>query len=170
MVRPTDVVFARQGGTGTYHVQGTPSAGFKAITYLRPADVSFSNLEFREGGASFVGTGIFARAEASRADLAQNLNIIHPIRAAWSPVDGGDSSVLGSLVEGQDTVSTVTPAIGVGTFCWSIPQLVRVIGTRDDFVVESLDHLAVTDVAGNMTLSKGGVIVIHAINDVTSNY
>jgi len=170
VIRPDDVVFAQRPGSGDFHRHGRPSAGFQAVTYLRPADVSFRNLEFREGGASYVGTGIFARREASLAQLGSSYNTIHPVRADWSNVDGGDSSVNGSMVSGYDTVSTNTGVVGVGTFTWSIPQLARVVGTMDDFNVKTLDHVVTIDAAGTMTISKGGVAVTHHLADADSDY
>jgi hypothetical protein len=176
VVRPNDVVFAQKPGTNTFHRQGRPSAGFRAVTYLLPADVSFYNLEFREGGASYVGSGIFERGEVTRAQLATSYDVIHPIRATWSnvatlpPGGGGDSAVNGSMVDGHDTVSTDTGTIGVGEFTWSIPQLVRVKGSMEDFNVKTLDHVVNVDATGNMTISKGGVVIPHNLNDGDSTY
>ncbi len=170
VVRPNDVIFAREAGSGVYHRRGVPSAGFEAITYLRPTDVSFSNLEYREGGASYTGTGVFARGAVTLGELATNYEVIHPVRADWSPVNGGDSVANGSLVSGSDEMETgPVPRIGVGEFRWSIPQYGRVIGTHDDFVIKSLDHVETCDATGAMTISKGGVSVTCQLNDPDSD-
>jgi hypothetical protein len=164
------VIFARAPGSGVYHRHGSPSAGFQAITYLRPTDVSFSNLEYREGGASYTGTGVFARGEVTRDQLATSYEVIHPVRAAWGPVNGGDSVANGSLVSGNDNMRTgPVSIIGVGEFRWKIPQYGRVIGTHNDFLIKALDHVERVDATGAMTISKGGVTVTCQLNDADSD-
>ncbi len=171
VVRPNRIVFAREPNTGTYHRQGVPSAGFSAITYLEPRDVSFSFMEYREGGASYEGSGAYKIDESSLADLQTDYEVIHPVRGDWCLVDGGDNIATGSLVDGSDEIkSGPVPNLGQqGRFCWKIPQYGRVAGTRDEFLIETLDHVETVTANGQLTISKGGVVVTHNQNDPNSD-
>jgi hypothetical protein len=155
---------------GTYHVSGVPSAGFKGAIYLDPRDVSFANTELREGAANYEGTGIFQRGEVSQAELAVSYDTIHPVLGAWVRMNAGDSALTGSRCVGTDTVSTETTAIGQGTFTWTIPWLVRVVGSNEEIRVFEAVHSVTTDALGNMTISKAGVVVQKNIGAATSNY
>lgn len=178
IVRPDDVVFARDMTAGTFHRNTRPSAGFRAITYLRPTDVSFSRLEYREGGATFEGTGAFARREVTRAELATDYDVIHPVRqtdnvgrTVWYNCNGGDDINNGTRVAGTDDMqSGPVPVLGQpGQFKWKIPQLGRVRGTQNDFIIKVLDHTETVTAAGRMTIAKGGVTVSHDLNDPNSD-
>ena len=170
VVRPSGATMALAAGFNTYHEQGVPSAGFKGAIYLHPNDVSFANTELREGGASYVGTGIFRRGETSLHDLGTSYNTIHPVLGTWVPMGGRDNSATGSMCGGIDTVSTRTPQIGEGTFTWTIPWLVRVVGSREEIRVIEAVHSVTTDALGNMTITKAGATLRKNINDPTSNY
>jgi hypothetical protein len=170
VVRPSGATMALAAGFNTYHEQGVPSAGFKGAIYLHPNDVSFANTELREGAANYVGTGIFRRGETSLHDLSTSYNTIHPVLGTWVPMDTGEDSATGSMCSGIDTVSTRASQIGEGTFTWTIPWLVRVVGSREEMRVVAAVHSVTTDALGNMIITKAGATVRKNINDATSNY
>jgi hypothetical protein len=170
IVAPSGATMRQAPGTNIYHDTGVPSVGFKGRINLQPTDVSFSNLELREGAASYEGTGIFRRGEVSYQQLAVSYDTIHPVLGAWVPVSAGDSIANGSEVNGTDTVSTSISVIGAGTFTWSIPWLVRVVGKRNEIRVTTAVHSVSTDAAGNMTISKAGFAIARNLNDPTSTY
>ena len=167
VVRPSGAEMALAPGKDTYHRVGKPSAGFKGAIYLLPKDVSFANTELREGAASYVGTGIFQRGEVGYQQLALPYNTIHPVLGSWVAMNGGDSLATGSKLDGEDTVKTETSVIGEGTFTWTIPWFVRVVGSKEEIRVIGAVHSVVTDAKGNMTISKAGATLHKNINDPT---
>jgi hypothetical protein len=169
IVTPNDAVMTVAASEGTLHKRGMASAGFRGNIYLRPTDVSFKNLEFREGGASYEGTGIFQKSEASLADLKQEFEIIHPVNGEWHRVNGGDHAVSGSKVGTVDEVLLGTSKRGAGTFKWTIPWYVRVVGSIEEIRVKTAEQSAVTDANGKMTISKAGASVTKNLNDPDEN-
>jgi hypothetical protein len=170
IVRPSGATMALAAGYNTYHDQGVPSAGFKGAIYLHPNDVSFANTEFRESGANYVGTGIFKRAEVTKQELALSYDTIHPVLGSWVRMNAGDDATTGSMLNGIDTVSTSTSVVGQGTFAWTIPWLVRVVGSTEEIRVAEAVHSVTTDAFGNMTITKAGATLQKNINDPTSAY
>jgi hypothetical protein len=144
----------------TLHDAGACSAGFRGITYLTPADVSFENIEVNEGTVNSTATGSFVTAGWH--------NLPHPAWPSWATVGGG-SDATGSVVQGPNHDPSCTyydyihsgalPAgCAAGTFTWPIPWEFRVNGgTKKAFT--TLTHHAVANGARKMTISKGGVSV-----------
>lgn len=56
VVEPNGVIMQRSG-TGVFHINGTASAGFQATPFITPEDVSFKNIQVREGAVAGVGRG-----------------------------------------------------------------------------------------------------------------
>lgn len=167
VVRPTDAVMERFPGTLTFHRKGKASAGFLGMIFLRPADVSFGNTEFREGAAPYEATGCFKMAEV---ELDEIEDVIHPVRGKWSTVSRG--SAKGSAVNTPDRVRshTLSPPFTEGTFTWNIPWLCRVKGGGDEFRIAVATHHHSVDAAGTMTITKKGVTVRHEATDDTKNF
>jgi hypothetical protein len=142
----------------TLHTNGHASAGFRGITYLEPADVSFENIEVNEGNCNGVGTGFWA---SSTGD-------VHPAWPAWATVAGG-SDATGSFVQGPnqtgptywDCVSTDAGAgpWTVGTFLWPIPWEFRVNGGPKKAFTTLNHQETLAGPSGQVTMSKGGVSV-----------
>lgn len=157
VVEPTGVTMEQELGTGVWHVQGKPSAGFKGRPFITPVDVSFIKIQVREGQCAGVGSGYYAY---------QN-GVNHP-DGAWVGVITG-SATNPSMVDGVDTIRSGSdgPAIpALGSFDWPIPWLFRVAGGGEkQFSVVTHHHES--DAAGRVTISKGGVSVSANINDPT---
>lgn len=158
VIEPTGVTMDQEQGTGVWHIQGKPSAGFKGRPFITPVDVSFIKIEVREGQCAGVGNGYYA--------YQNGLN--HP-DGAWVGVMTGSASNP-SKVNGVDTIRSgadgaAVPAIG--SFDWPIPWLFRVAGGGEkQFSIVTHHHES--DAAGSVTISKGGVSVSANINDPTA--
>ena len=168
VVAPTDARMARVPGSGTFHRQNTGSAGFHGEIFFEPRDVSFRNLEFREGSAPFEATGSMNTIlSAGKNDIA---GIRHPLMGTWLPLLGGNIAT-GSKVNGFDTVRTMTtsPPYAAGTFTWNIPWLYRVIGRGRDHQFTIAAHSESIDATGQTTISKKGTAVTHNAADLSSD-
>ena len=116
VVPPSDGYMIQKPGTNIWHIINTASVGFKGWSYLRPKDVSFTNIQRREGGCFAVATGFYAY---------QN-GLYHPVGAWWEVSNG--NSTTGCRVECDDTVQADPkgPPYSVGEFNWPIPRQYRV--------------------------------------------
>ncbi len=112
VVEPSGAIIEQEPGTGVWHIQGQPSCGFKGRPYIQPDDVSFENIEIREGEVNAVCTGYFTY---------QN-GLLHSA-GSWVPV-GPVTTGKGSKVDGVDTIQggsdNHTPYVD-GSFTWAIP-------------------------------------------------
>lgn len=149
VIAPSGAYQVQNPGTNVAHNNGTCSAGFKAITYLLPKNVSFSNIEAREGTTLSTATGW----------LAPSNNTTHPT-GSWLPVANCALST-GCLIQAVDTVYNEYPqnyggtTWGVGDFQWNIPREWRV-GTGSATQYTTLLHHFVSDSTGKGTISKDG--------------
>jgi hypothetical protein len=161
VVEPSTAIIDREPGTGICHVQGTPSAGFKGRPFVQPDDVSFENVEIREGLAVGVGTGHFRVVDG----------LCHAA-GAWVRV-GRVVPGKGARLKAIDTVQGVIPGSGPpfvpGIFDWPIPWEFRVAGGAAKAFTTVNHHMEV-DAAGTFTISKGGARVTTALNEPTSSY
>jgi hypothetical protein len=173
VVEPSSAVMHQEPGTGTFHRNGTASAGFKGEIFLRPTDVSFSRCQFREGASTGVGTGSMAitvgqtaptsqstgQRQATQSELAtlDSGNVRHPVRSTWAAIGPGHSTH-GCKVVGVDTVEALerNPPYAVGTFIWDIPWLFRVIGSTEEKVFHTARHEEAVTAQGHMTITKNG--------------
>ena len=162
VIEPTGVTMEQETGTGIWHIQGRPSAGFMGRPFVSPTDVSFIKIQVREGQCVATGNGYYGYANGKQ----------HP-DGAWVNVATGDASNP-SKVDGLDTIRSGTAPNDaghslpdVGTFDWPIPWLFRVgSGGEQQFVV--ITHHHESDAAGTVTISKGGTSVSANINDPTA--
>jgi hypothetical protein len=150
VIAPNGAYLVRTSGTNIQHVNGTCSAGFKGTSYLLPKNVSFINLEIREGTTAAIATGWLA---ASNGDT-------HPI-GSWLSVTNCNLSS-GCQLLATDTVYNQYPPNygstmwGNGNFTWNIPWQWHV-GTGSATQLTILIHHFVSDATGKGTISKGGV-------------
>jgi len=149
VVEPSGGYMTQQGST--IHHAGFCCAGFTGNIFLEPRDVSFENIEFREGECQSTATGSFATAGWN--------NLTHQKSASWMTVAGGTDAT-GSQVNCTDNVhSGDLPAnCAAGEFRWDIPWLFRVNGGVSKRFCRMLHH-ATADGARQMTMAKGGVSV-----------
>lgn len=146
VVAPTGVKFAAK------QVKVKYGLGFEADPHIEPFDVSFKNVETREGAAPHEGKGCFARAEVSRKELGDSYGVIHPVMGEWGENLGG------SKKNQEDSTDTVTTAIknygDGGEFVWNIPWFYRVKGMPGEVRFTTAVHKATITKTGQMTLSK----------------
>ncbi len=149
VIAPSGAYQVQSPGTNVAHLSGTCSAGFKAITYLTPKNVSFSFIEVREGATTASATGWLAPANGTPHSIGN-----------WLPVANCTLST-GCKIQAIDTVySQYTafyggPMWGNGIFDWNIPREWRV-GTGSPTQYTTLLHHFVSDSTGKGTISKGG--------------
>jgi hypothetical protein len=162
IVPPSAAYQQRKAGTGIYHVQGACSVGHQANTYVTPANVSFKNIEVREGDGVVAASGYLGGADG-----------LHHGVGGFSGVTG--CSLNGCLLDAYDTVEIevappVTPFYP-GTFDLPIPREYRVIGSDRVSSFATLTHHATCDGEGTATQSKGGVGPISKrASDPSSSY
>ncbi len=145
----------------TFHVHGTPSAGFHAEIYLTPSDVSFKGMTFREKHCSAVCAGYF---------LPQNGQDHVP----GSDLVAGDvEEGVGTKLQGFDTVQGADGGIGPpysgGTFIWPIPWEFQ-IGSGAPKVFYTMYQMKIIDPTGKLTMSKGGQPASAELNAPSSGY
>ena len=162
VVEPDGMVMERFPGTGIRHTNGTASTGFQARAYFSPHDVSFINIEVREGTCLATATGFIAAIPGKNGEVHAN--------GAWIGVQQGNAQ-RPSLWSAIDTISTgdYLPPFSAGTFNWPIPWLFRVAGGNEKEFTIATHHESVT-ATGATTISKGGVSETTQANDPTSTY
>jgi hypothetical protein len=149
VVAPTGVTFMHK----TMNVNH--GLGFKGMSLIEPADVSFKWVETREGAAPYEGKGCFAKAEVSLKELGDSYAVIHPVKGEWTRNLGGAKKNQEASV---DTVMTAISNYGDGgEFVWNIPWLYRVHGVSGEFRFTTAVHKAAITKTGKMTLSKFNV-------------
>lgn len=163
VIEPSSVRMVRAPGTGVWHVHAVPSVGMKLNIYIRPATVSFENIEIEEDDCVAAASGYLAP-----------LNGIHHAghgAGNWVSV-GSVTAGQGSKVDGQDTAQG--PAnyglpYSAGSFDWPIPWRFRV-GTGASKRFATVHQHFTTDAAGTMTVTKGGASASAAVGDATATY
>jgi hypothetical protein len=130
--------------------------GFKGAPYGQPADVSFYNVDAREGECLGTASGLWASANGDK----------HDDTGSWVPYTS-DVTTDGTHLNGDDTINTpgypltAFPAGGTtdGRFLWPIPwrAQVRGGGVSGAYVYDTLNHLEEYDSATRvLKMSKGG--------------
>ncbi len=160
IVTPSNSTMQQMPGSGIWHVQGQASIGFRGIMHMRPTDVSFSNVDWREGFTRAIATGYHAPVNG----LPHQVGI-------WIPI-GNCSLLTGCQVLGFDTVS-MGPFPGPysnGSFTWPIPWEYKVgQGPATQFTVAT--HHSDIFPTGRITISKKGVGPFSRnLNDPSSTY
>jgi hypothetical protein len=133
-----------------------PSGGFRAQIYILPQDVSFENIEIKEGEGVTEVTGCYQSEKDKKHIPAGVWSIVEPV----APNPGHIENKLPATSD--DRVRMHAPdnwEIGQkGTFTWHIPWFYRKIG--DDDQKECFTYVkqkAELHEDGEMTVSKGGL-------------
>lgn len=162
IIAPSGAYLKRKPGTGLRHTISTWSCGWKGEAYLLPKDVSFTNIQEREGSCNATATGW----------LVGWNNFPHPV-GSWFDVGDGNITNGCKVVNSTDTVYSGAlappPAYAVGDFNWPIPWQYRV-GTGDAVTFATLNHHATSDAAGKCVMEKGTVSESRVPADATSTY
>jgi hypothetical protein len=144
VVAPTDGVMLQNPGSGLLHLQGTWSCGFQGLVFLRPTDVSFTNVLVGEGGTVAVRSGFLIQLDEN-----------HPVGPLVT-VGPGDAQH-GCQLNITDEVSSgiLDPPFSPGDFQWTIPWEFSVNGSpRVRFTTAA--HHAQADANGRATIAKKG--------------
>jgi len=160
IVVPSSAHIVRQPGTNIRHTQGKASVGFKGQIFLAPKDVSFVNIQFREGHAVGSATGFLAFKNGE----------IHNETPSWLPVGNGNSST--GCLAAIDTISTgdYSGPFSNGQFLWPIPWRQRV-GSNPETVFMTANHQENVDPTGKATIQKAGSGPFsRALNDPTVTF
>lgn len=158
VIEPSGVVIER-AAQKTWHIKGTASAGFLGQPYLRPTNVSFSNVEIREQTVRGIGSGFYENRDDE----------IHPI-GNWIAL--GEGSVdKPNKVNGIDRIrsSAKEPPFSSGSFIWAIPWEYRVSNGEEE-TFDTVAHMEVADANGRVVISKGGATAYADANDSTSDF
>ncbi len=159
VVEPAGAYVINQPGEGIYHIQGKASAGFLAKYYFTPEDVSFYNVQFKEGGGTAVGF-----------DFYSNYNgITHTPTSQWIDIKAGTSQRPNEL-DGTDEVTVKPqgpPYYGLGTWNWDIELLFRV-GTGNSKQFGTINSGANCSTTGTTDRFKTGSFMSVELNSPTS--
>lgn len=162
VVEPNGVLMERTGNIR--HTQGLPSTGMQLYIYIQPTDVSFNRIEVREGTCAPVSTGYF---ELINVGNHPNGNFI---TMTSSTINDKGTLALG-LDTAQISLSTLPPAnVRLGTTTWPIPWLFKVTGESEEKEFSVVNQVAGLDIAGGMSISKGGASVYSALDAPTTNF
>jgi len=147
--------------SNTWHIQGTPSAGYYADIYLTPSDVSFKGITWREKHCAAVCTGYFLPQNGQ--DHVPGSDLV-----AGEAVEG-----VGTKLLGYDNVQMADGGIGPPysdvTFTWPIPWEFQVgSGTPKEF--GPMNQIKVITPTGKLSVTKGGQPASAELNDPTTNY
>lgn len=185
VIEPSSAVIVQDPGTAVFHTNGTASAGFKGLIRFRPTTVSFYRCQFREGTAPIKATGSLqvsiatssstSASTGQRTAVAQELGNLqgsrHPVMGTWMDISNGHS-VNGSQMVGFDSIRSVTvnPPYAAGTFDWEIQWFWRVIGSAKEKFFQTAVHSEAITTTGQMTISKGGTVIVCQPGDPTTNF
>lgn len=160
IVAPSGAHIVQAPGTNLRHTQSYAGVGFKGHVYLDPRDVSFMNIEAREGTVAGIGTGFYSYLNGR----------IHTTGSFFAV--GPGNSTTGSQILVIDTIDTgdTSPPFSIGDFRWPIPREYRVNGgIPTQYTV--ITHHQFADSNGKATIEKGGAGPFSRnANDPTSSY
>lgn len=145
VIIPAGEYMVQATGTNIWHVQNTASVGFMGSSFVLPKDVSFSNIQRREGTATGTGTGFYSVING----------LVHSI-GTWFTVSGCNTTT-GCSVNNVDTVQAGarTGPYSSGDFTWPIPREYMVgAGAATPYFI-ALHHQYV-DVLGTCCIEKAG--------------
>lgn len=111
VVEPDGAVIEQFPGSGIWHVQGTPSAGFYGAPYISPFDVSFKAIQVREGGGVSIGTGYYFPDSGRQHDVGRWDNVIEGTAARPSKWDVFDTIEVARIRQGK-----LHPGLSTGQF------------------------------------------------------
>jgi hypothetical protein len=164
VVAPTNrYIHAEPPWNGIYHLQGVPSCKFIGDSYLDPKNVSFTNIQRREGtSAPATVTGYFERVYGKPGPT-------HPIGSWFTPSD--PNSTTGCHVVQDESGFEVSPdPQDAGTFSWDIMYQYK----GDDGVPRDMHTITAYKelfVDGKVKVDKGSVGPFEkAKNDPNSSF
>ena len=157
-IEPSGVTMERLMTLPTFHISGLPSAGFIALVYITPSNVSFENIQVREKSVNGVAINGLSCHNGLPHNLGPWVNVNEVVAGKGSKQEGGDLAKFG--------FSCGTPHQN-GTFTFNIPMEFRVgTGTPKTFTTQTQQGQLTS--TGKFTTSKAGVSVSHELNDPTN--
>ena len=164
VVAPSSIYMEQFPNTQVKHITGTASCGFIGAVYLRPDDVSFSEVEIQEQEAPAITSGCFTSAQGQMHELG-----------AWEEASDNTWPGKGTYVT-SDTVWSgadfTGPTFTDGQFTWYIPVKFRVKKESSSGTVFTVQihHMALSGADGSMRISKNGVLFSRKASDPTTDY
>ena len=155
VVEPSDAFFKDKGAYAIYPSDGAGASFEGKNAEFKPSDVSFKNVEHREGGGVSTGTGAWKAAGV--------MGMTHS-NGTWTQLDDSNNDQspdeVGNWFDRDDWKKTdssgVAKAGGAGSYAWPIEWQYRVktpAGTTGQFIIT---HTAVTDANAKVKVAKGG--------------
>lgn len=167
IVAPSSGYLARFPGSGIYHRQNFASVGFHGLVYMQPMDVSFSNIQMREGTTTGTGSGFYTFLDGTPHATS-----------SWFPI-GNCSATTGCAAlltpTPWDEVMTgdfgpPTNPFSPGNFSWPIPWQ-YLFGTSSAITFYTANHQQSLDAQNNCCLQKAGVgPICKNVTDADSNF
>jgi hypothetical protein len=160
IVAPSGAHIRQQPGSNLRHTNGFVGVGFLGNVFLDPRDVSFINIEAREGTVMGTGMGFYSYLDK----MVHNTGHFFPV----GPCD----STNGCQIQVTDTIDTGDHAgpFSDGEFTWPIPREYRVNG-GPPIQYTVVTHHQTADINGTAKIDKGGAGPFSKkVNDPTSNY
>ena len=149
--------------TGAWHKQGHHSVKFKGQSYLDPKDVSFTNIQRREGASTAAtGTGLFLFADG----------YVHPVGSWFTPSNPNIST--GCYVASDTTGFDLGPGGTLGDSGLMSNYFINYEYRGDDGVISNMGTIESSkevEAAGDSKAKKGAVgWVSKHLNDADSSY
>lgn len=155
VVEPSDAFFTGKGAYTIYPSDGAGASFEGQNSEFKPSDVSFKNVEHREGGGVSTGTGAWKAAGV--------VGMTHS-NGTWTQLDDSNNDQspdeVGNWFDRDDWKKTDSNGQakdgGAGSYAWPIEWQYRVktpAGTIGQFI---MTHAAVADANAKVKVSKGG--------------
>lgn len=160
VVAPWGAYMQQMPNTLVWHINGYYSVGWRGHAYLMPKDVSFTNIDFREGECWSTATGY----------LAVYHHVQHVPTTNWLDVLDGNATD-GCRVDSYDQCEMFNPDPNWadGDFNWPIPWQYRVDGGSPVQIIIA-NHHATSDSNGTAVLEKRGLSKSTVPSDPSSGY
>lgn len=164
VIEPSGVVMERDSAAGVRHVLGNPSVGMKAIVYITPSNVSFYNVNFREGACEAEADGYFELFPI----CPHEAGTFQPGSGMVVP-DKGYALGIDTIEFGIEDARSPKP-YSAGAFTWPIPWYFDVKGKNNEKLFKIVNQTFTINEAGKMSASKAGASYSLEIDAPTSNY
>jgi hypothetical protein len=160
-----DVTTIKPSGTrlvkadGRRHVHNIVDAGFTAIVYLDPTNVSFKNITISEDTCPAVTAGYFSGVVSPHPASTQPNLVL-----ACNATTGCRGFFLDKIYMGYPGNPPSPTPVTVGTWTWTIPWYYDNPG-GDPVPWFTVDQVLTSDTSGNGTTSKGGASQTYNMTD-----
>ena len=155
VVAPNGAVAQQLSGTSIRHNRGFCHVATNIEAYLRPTDVSFSEVLFFEGETSAIASGYYANINCPQPPLPPNPNCaMHPLGGTMQIIN---CNILTGCFAFQDIIDTGDgpPPCTNGDFVWDIPWN-YVFGAGSAHLITTARHHQYTTSPDRTSVEKAG--------------